>query len=122
MNFTAEDSERSALASSISANQADQDAASGNGQPEEFELIYAVTMDAFSIQLLRKFHNANRVEWTFSDTYSAPGAERFIDDGFFLSSDELDRVSSIQYLGAETIARYPTIIWFAVLFVQCGDA
>jgi len=74
-------------------------------------------VDALPVEFLREFDDAYRVEGAFLDAYPAASAKIFVNYWFLLSSYELDRVSSIEYFGAESVAWYSTIVRFTVFLV-----
>jgi hypothetical protein len=75
-------------------------------------------MNAFTLQFLWKFDDAYRVEGAFLDADSAARAEVFIDYWFLLAFNELDRVASIEYFRAESIAGDSAIIWLTVFLIE----
>jgi hypothetical protein len=77
-------------------------------------------VNAFPIKFLREFDDAYRIERTFLDAYSTAGAEFLVNDRLLFARHELNRIPSIEYLGAESVARYSTVVRFAMFFVKCG--
>jgi len=75
-------------------------------------------MDTFTVQLLRKLDDADRVEGTFLDTYPTTRAQVFIDYWFLLSFNEFDCVSSIENFRTEPVAGNSAIVWFTMFLIE----